>query len=408
MNSHPRWSIVLFDTNGHLKVPESVLAYDNFKISLRDGGEEDCHLVSIENKEDGHIPATEAGLRFLSEVAWFYDQPVLMIDYLGSAHPFNFSAKSALRRDGRNIDLNDFEQASTNREQRIAMGFYREALMSNSKFYAFLSFFKVLNISLKGPQQIAWINQELGSVRGSKHIVQSLAASGVSDIGDHLYTSGRCALAHALVDPVVDMDNVADLTRIRDELDLVRELSDIFIAKKLGLRSRTELRLARQTRAFAAMIDPSLLTAVVQGDQVAPERFKSTPRLDIRIQGKEQLDALRGLQFKVVEAGEGVLVLSGATSINGVVARFTIDFRTDQIFLRNDSFGLEKTATRLHQRDYYRFLMDFLSNGRVEFISGDGEVVSRLDPFLPTDIDFRATEQEISRRLADLDRDDGS
>ncbi len=58
------------------------------------------------------------------------------------------------------------------------------------------------------------------------------------DVGRHLYSSGRSAIAHAYNSSVIDPDTSEDLDRLRIELPLVKELAEMVIEHELGAKSR--------------------------------------------------------------------------------------------------------------------------------------------------------------------------
>ena len=70
----------------------------------------------------------------------------------------------------------------------------------------------------------------------SKRIAE-LKLSGVQDIGEYLYGSCRCAVAHAGTDPTVDPENPDDMERLRLDLPVIRTLASYVIEKELGLKS---------------------------------------------------------------------------------------------------------------------------------------------------------------------------
>jgi hypothetical protein len=49
------------------------------------------------------------------------------------------------------------------------------------------------------------------------------------DPADYLYKSGRCAVAHAFADPIVDPDDVTDLRRLSEDIWLMRNLTAYLI-----------------------------------------------------------------------------------------------------------------------------------------------------------------------------------
>ena len=53
------------------------------------------------------------------------------------------------------------------------------------------------------------------------------------DIPKYLYESGRCAIAHAYADPIVDPDDVSDLRRLSEDLQIVKEIAEHLIEVEL-------------------------------------------------------------------------------------------------------------------------------------------------------------------------------
>jgi hypothetical protein len=123
------------------------------------------------------------------------------------------------------------------REARLALAFYREGLSLQHTAYQFLSFFKVFNIlNASGKPQIAWLNAHLGGVVGEAACRQrDDLVDRESDVGNYLYTSGRCAVAHAFTTPLVDPDNVEDQHRLSHDLPLIRELAALYMQKELAI-----------------------------------------------------------------------------------------------------------------------------------------------------------------------------
>ena len=124
--------------------------------------------------------------------------------------------------------------------QRLALALYREAMALNSVPYQFLGFFKIVNVIRNGGQaQKSWIRQALPSLTGGdvRSRVAILAKRG--DAAEHLYVSGRCAVAHAFSDPIIDPDNLEDLRRLSDDLSVVRALAEHAIEFELGVARST-------------------------------------------------------------------------------------------------------------------------------------------------------------------------
>jgi hypothetical protein len=54
-----------------------------------------------------------------------------------------------------------------------------------------------------------------------------------TDVSQYLYESGRCAVAHAYADPIIDPDDVSDLRRLSEDLYIVKEIAGYLIEEEL-------------------------------------------------------------------------------------------------------------------------------------------------------------------------------
>jgi hypothetical protein len=128
---------------------------------------------------------------------------------------------------------------TTEQRARWALAFYREGLSLNHVAYQCLSFFKILNIFLStGSRQKDWINAHIADVsdaEAKKRI--SAIQSQHGDVGEYLYSSGRCAIAHAGEAPTADPENPTDIRRLGEDLPLVRALAEVAIEKEFGIKS---------------------------------------------------------------------------------------------------------------------------------------------------------------------------
>ena len=174
---------------------------------------------------------------FLSALAWREQAAIREVDVTYGA---------PLRRGTRipdNFTTGLFDEANlpdpSDPQARMALAFYREgmALRETHIAYSFLSFFKVLNIRIgPGVQQIAWINAHLSSamlqpLQARVGEIRQLSAN----VGEYLYASGRCAVAHAFASPLVDPNAIADQQRLSRDLPLIQRLSALFICDQWGI-----------------------------------------------------------------------------------------------------------------------------------------------------------------------------
>jgi Methylamine utilization protein MauJ len=126
----------------------------------------------------------------------------------------------------------------------LGLALFREGMNVNSAPFAFLSFFKIINIIHgKGSDQQAWINNNLTYVGYPPAIDRLNEIMKVnSNVGEYLYVQGRCAIAHAFGTPIVNPDVYQDKYRLEQDLPLMKELAVIFVERELGVMSSDSFR----------------------------------------------------------------------------------------------------------------------------------------------------------------------
>jgi hypothetical protein len=141
------------------------------------------------------------------------------------------------------FDLSYLPEVTDERAQR-ALAFMREGRSLNHAGYAFLSFYRVLEVAFpKDAARIAWISAAIAGLTGFgvKEALDGIRAQGnatAKDIGKHLFKSGRCAMAHGARKPIVDPDKPGDLRRLTSELPIVRALTVKAIEEVFGVDTR--------------------------------------------------------------------------------------------------------------------------------------------------------------------------
>lgn len=109
----------------------------------------------------------------------------------------------------------------------------------NSRSFAFLSYFKVLNILHGGGTgQKNWINKNLHRIWYPPALDRLVEVQKTeADVGRYLYKEGRCAVAHAHGTPLVNPDSSADRRRMEGDLKLMKEIAALFVETELGVLS---------------------------------------------------------------------------------------------------------------------------------------------------------------------------
>src|SRR4029077_9326616 len=176
-------------------------------------------------------------MRFVSMLAWVEDAG-FMVEGIGGGN-----LPRPMGRDKEHgfsicdeFDLSYFPEPN-DPKALLALALMREGRGLNHPAYGFLSFFRVLDVAFPGPKAaVAWISASVASLRDHQagKALAELTATGVTDIGQHLYASGRCAVAHANRDPIVDPDDPVDIRRMYSELPIMRALAQRAIEEVRG------------------------------------------------------------------------------------------------------------------------------------------------------------------------------
>ena len=234
VKSHFSWP------NVQVEVP-----FEGKKVVLQPLTEDLSSTVSV--FDDGGTTFDEGGSilsRFLSRLAWSMDGGVVELFVAGSN---NSTRPGRLGRGTYGTSgwaaINPwgflYLPAADSREADLALALFREGMSVNSAPFAFLSYFKVLNIAYSsGPKQKDWINNNLAHIWHQPAIdrLEELRKS-ESDLGAYLYHQGRCAVAHANGTPLVNPDNYGDKRRLELDLPLMKEVAATFIEKEFGVLS---------------------------------------------------------------------------------------------------------------------------------------------------------------------------
>ena len=233
------WMIVTVETELEWPAEETSVSFMGHKLILRppDGNAVADVRLQYEHPQSER-QAFETICRFLTTLSWWYHRPArarLRIARTAPTRGGKGGYGPPVRKD---YKLPTAIQSPNDPKARIALALYREAMSVQNTSYEFLAYFKIINVCYsKGKDQIAWINSTLPlltDTRARKRV--SELASPPKDIGNYLYDWGRCAVAHAFSDPVVDPDNPDDVFRLSADVPVVRALAEYLIENELGVK----------------------------------------------------------------------------------------------------------------------------------------------------------------------------
>jgi hypothetical protein len=219
----------------------TTMHFDGREIRLLPPDEKNCASVHLQIKRSrlDELAADTLVNRFLSALSWCHDQPMERVfGWSGNPQPVSVPRPRRPKQTTPIYPLRQFSPKDPKR--RLAMALFREARTINSVAYSFLGYFKIIGIVCKrGPDHVAWINIRLPMLRGeqAQSRVREIAATH-QNVGGYLYESGRCAIAHAFSEPLVDPDDADHIRRLRADLPVVAALATHLMEKDFGLGRR--------------------------------------------------------------------------------------------------------------------------------------------------------------------------
>jgi hypothetical protein len=229
---------IAFDFPGLFFDDKWTVTYDDRSLKVKNGNDRYSHSIRIAYQSDNEFkPAFKSACHFLNELSWFNKLPVINSACVQSNGTPDCNDFSAMRRE-HTILNHKFKQEVFTDNAHLALGFFREGFSSESPFYRFISYFKIIELAYpKGNKRAQWVSEQVGSLTESKLSINRLERAGITDVGKWLYTEGRCALTHAdkasnTVRDISDYDHWQDIVWANE---IVKEMAISLITNHLNV-----------------------------------------------------------------------------------------------------------------------------------------------------------------------------
>ena len=344
--------------------------------------------------------------RLLSSLAWAKGGRLLEIATTGGGIPIQVGKGPDARLINPGFRI-DYLPDPPDERASLALAFYREALNVNSTPYKFLGFFKIINTVFRdGNPQIAWINGAVAQLED--HLAKSRLAVLRGDgqnIGQYLYASGRCAVAHAFHEPFVDPDDPEDMLRLTLDLPLVKALAEYLIEHELGLQSQRTVWREHlyELEGFRTLLGLEIVAALRERRDVAINVVPVVPRLNIRIRDRDPFLAFENLNVELLEASGGRLLARCISGDQLFTAGLSLNFAEERLeFDPVQGVAVVDDGSAQAMRyalDRVGFVKAMYHNGALEVWDADRRVLlGRCDPFIPTNIpSFHQVDEYLDR-----------
>lgn len=212
---------------------ETKIKFGGYELLLRPAAKDTEQSVHIARQELSDDDAVTLINRFLSILAWCDDQGMETLDGW-SGSPIPVSVPRQTRLIGSSIVFTFCRDMEDDPKARLALALYREDRTINSIPFAFLSYFKILNVFWNDNEIIEGLRDVLPMITDgeTRKCIDDLSKQH-ADVASYLYGSGRCAVAHAYSGTVVDPDNFSDLRRLSQEIWIIKAVAEFLIEDKL-------------------------------------------------------------------------------------------------------------------------------------------------------------------------------
>jgi hypothetical protein len=218
---------------------------------------------------------------------------------------------------------------------------------------------------------IRTLDPDLGKVKDLEATKRLASITG--DVGQYLYGSGRCAVAHAGGTPTADPENPEDMARLQDDLPIVRALAEIAIEAHFGVKSRATVfgehpyELEGFKEIFGADRVSSLKNII---GTLPPADWPALPKLNIRLEGHDTFEPLENMMAEIKDIVSGLVVVQ-CTSPTGLAKMVLgLNFKEERLQLDpEEGMRCADNGTALAARCYgyiLRFRLGYLMNGALE------------------------------------------
>lgn len=304
---------------------------------------------------------------------------------------------------------------------KLALALYREALSVNVVPYQFLGFFKVINVLHgSGSEQRQWINSNLPGItdQQAKKRLAELHRE-CADIGEYLYASGRCAVAHAFSTPVINPDKPEDVRRLAADVPVIRALAEYAIARELGVKSLAALHDEHlyELEGFRELFGQELVGKLKAPEPLDPACLPLPARLSLKLREKDQLPSFQGMEAEVASITNGFVDIRLFSPDRRIEAVVVLSFPDERLWfdaLNWLSVWDDGTAEAARRRiDALVYLRDSMANGVNEvWDTSRSSRLGRSQPVILVNMrpDWDGLDKEIAdseKRLDDQDAANG-
>ncbi len=404
------WLVIGVETGVPWPKEDTEAIFRGRKFLLGPETEDFAPSIAFEYPKDmEHKEALSLCREFMSALSWVENQPVREIMVTGGGRPIQAGKGPIWYATTTPKFRKDYLPEPADPKAKLALALYREAQSINSTPYAFLGYFKILNIlHPNGASQKKWINDNIDKITDYA-AVQAIDQLKVAyqDLGDHLYRSGRCAVAHAYSGTIINPDSRDDTERLQKELPIIRELAEFLIEQELGVKSQSTIWKEHlyELEGFRELMPEALLGKLKKKEPLNIQVPIQLPPLTVGIRDKPDYKGFSGFLFECEKVVGGILILHGRSPDGILEMKLALDFFEERLkfdLFHGVNFNEDGSTTPLEYAiSHRRFLIDLICNG--EFVvksSETGKLLGRTGAYIAVNIDLDRTIRNLENQIA--------
>lgn len=361
--------------------------------------------LKLPDSED-HSVGAKAINELLSAMTWSKDKSASVVAWGGGSrlHPCVGKESAGVNDNAYFPDLPE----NLPEKAKLALALYREGKSMDHVVYACLSFLKILNVQFSQPHaQMEWINNSVAGIRGyeARRRLEELQTE--SNVGQYLFVSSRCAIAHAFASPLVNPDDPSDERRLRRDYPLIKELAVLAVEQVFRVRSPSTVYAEHfyELAGFKEWLPSHVRdNATLMAESCGSIKF---PRLRFELVGRDGYAPLDELDATFLAAADGCAIVECRSVRYPVSINLYLNFAEERLqldLLNAVSCGDDGTADAAQAiSDVLRFRWDYYRQYIFQVRSvPDDIVLGRASAFIPENHWLDPNELNEVRRFADL------
>ncbi|MDE0243932.1 MAG: hypothetical protein OXM59_01085 [Gammaproteobacteria bacterium] len=414
-----RWIVATVVPQVAWPTKKQIVNYDGVEFILfPEGDNESAGIgVQIDKHSLDDKEARKRIMEFSSALAWAESRGIEIVDWGGG----NLPRVMHVMRGRITVDFLPTDHLPNPRgaDERAALALYREGISLKNPFYAFLSLYKAISrIIPDGKKRAKWIAQALDDIddHQAKERLDALSEDG-RDVGEYIWQAGRNAIAHAEREPYVNPDELDDYYRLYSDVPLIRNLAELAIEKRGGVRRRFTIMGEHlyELEGFRKIIPDHILEMLKKGQPVPKDTLIEMPdTYTVLARRNAETHAFKNMKLGPLGQIEEGMIVDFISEDDGIAFRVLLHFAGERLVfdpVRGIGFTRDRAKKGRIRSEIkmLQFQRTILGNGHLEVWDSDtqrrlgrSETCVPLNCFVNTEF-YEAELRELRQLLDEWD-----